>query len=143
MGHAILGLAGVGRRAKIDEQISLGIDRKGMHRMVTRERQTGHDDFRLPARRDFRRGQSVAHDAVVDFGEKPAVVERDACAARAAAGNGLTEPDLDIGPAVPLCVLESDQEATRGWGIVMVITAAPGVDIHDAILTHNEVTRVT
>ena len=40
IGHAVLKLAGIGRRAEIDEQTAFVIDGEGMHRMIAGERQS-------------------------------------------------------------------------------------------------------
>src|SRR5208282_2131467 len=79
--RAVLDLAGIGSRTEVDIHIAPGIDRKRMHGMVAGERQAR--DNHLGRFRGGERScrQSVAHDAIVHFRIKRAVVERYAGAA--------------------------------------------------------------
>ena len=81
IGDAVLHLAGIGRRAEIDEQMALGIDDERMHRMIAGERQAGEDDLRLSVRRDAVGRQRIADDLVVLLGVEAAFVDADAGAA--------------------------------------------------------------
>ena len=44
IGNAIFFLAGIGRRAEIDEQVAFRIDDERVHRMITSKRQAGNND---------------------------------------------------------------------------------------------------
>src|SRR5207248_3108517 len=78
-------------------------------------------------------GQCIPHDAIVDLREERAAVKRDAGAPATAGLDAVAETTRDVGPAVAVGVLESDEESTGGRRVVTVIPAAPGVDVHDAV----------
>ena len=141
--HAIFFLAGVGRGAEIDEKAAFGVDREGMHRMVARCRQAGHDRFGPGFRRDLAVFKRVADDAVVALREDRALVETDAGAAMASGGCRLAEAFDDVGVAVAFRILQRDQKPARRRRIVLVIDAAPGVcDIDDAVGRRDELAGV-
>src|SRR5262249_7126914 len=77
MRHAVLYFAGVGRRPEIDKQVAAGVDREGMHGVVTGKRKTRDDRLRLFSWDDFAILQRVADDSVVDLGVKRALIERE------------------------------------------------------------------
>src|ERR1700716_3850855 len=101
-----------------------------MHRMVARDGQARHDRLASALRRDFARGERVAHDAIIGLGVDHAVIEYEAGAAGPAvpaACNGFTEPLDDVGVPIAMRVLQRDGKASgRNWTVV-VIDAAPGV----------------
>src|SRR5882757_57706 len=104
-GDAIFRLAGVGRRAEVDEQVALAVDDEGMHRVIAGERQAGHDDGRRRGGHPLARGESVSEDAAILLGVQRAVVECDAGAAGAARLRRLAEALDEVGVAVALGVL--------------------------------------
>jgi hypothetical protein len=133
IGHAVLELAGIGRRADIDEQMALLIDGEGMHRMIASERQAGDDDLRI-FRRHYSVGrQRIADDLVVLLGVEAAFVDANAGAAGRALR--LTSPEaLDpIGVTAVSRMLERDQKSTGRDFVVVIIGAAPGIHIKNAV----------
>src|SRR4249920_2696296 len=104
-----------------------------MHRMIAGKRQAGKDNLRRPVWYDGIRRQGIADDLVILFGVKGAVVEGNARAARGTLRNSVTEALDHIGAARALRVLERHQKAARWWRVIMVIAAAPGVDVERAI----------
>ena len=107
-GDAIFRLAGVGRRAQVDEQVALAVDDEGMHRVIAGERQARHDDGRWCGGCPLARGESVSEDAAVLLGVQRAVVECDAGAAGAARLRRLAEALDEVGVAVALGVFQGD-----------------------------------
>src|SRR5207245_440465 len=95
-----------------------------------------------PGRHDPRRGQCIPRDAIVDLREERAAMERDASAPGTAGLNAISEADLDIGPALALAVLKTDEESTGGRRVVAVIPAAPRVDVDHAVRRNDEVPGV-
>ena len=110
--------------------------------MVAGEGQARHDDLGRPGGRDHPCRQGVAHDAIVHLRKQPAVVKRDARATGAAFLASLAEAHDDIGPAVAGGVLQGHQEATGRRRVVVVIAAAPGVDVDHAVRGDDEVPGV-
>ncbi len=135
--HAVLRLAGIRRRAEIDEEIALVVDDEGMHGVIAGDRQAGHDDIRLPLRHGLPPLQLVAHNAVVQFGIERALVERDAGAAGGTLRDARAEALHEIGAAGALGILERKEESTRRRLVEMVVAAAPGIDVEDAVRCHN------
>ena len=106
--------------------------------MIAGERQAGDDGFRLALGYDLIVSQRVADDAIVDLGEETALVEADAGAAMAAGRDGLAEAGDHVGMSVALGVPERDQKTARRRFIVLIIDAAPGVDVDGAVRRDGE-----
>ena len=100
------------------------------------------DRFGPGFRRDLAVFKRVADDAVVALREDRALVETDAGAAMASRGYRLAEAFDDVGVAVAFRVLQRDQKPARRRRIVLVINAAPGVDIDDAVGRRDELAGV-
>ena len=113
--------------------MALRIDDEGMHRMIAGERQARKDDLRRSLRHVGIRRHGIADDLVVLFGIERAVVEADARSARGALRDAIAETLDHIGAAVALAVLERDQKAAGRRRVVMIVAAAPGVDIEHAV----------
>src|ERR1700681_2342103 len=133
VGEPVLLLASVGGRAKVNEKIAFRRDQEGMHRMVAGSGQAGDDRLASALWGDFVRGNRIAHDAVVDLGVDHAVVEDEAGAAVSAARDRFAEPFDDVGAPAAMRVLQRDDKATRWNGAVIVVDAAPGVDVERSV----------
>src|SRR5258708_268558 len=107
-GDAVFRLAGVGRRAQVDEQVALAVDDEGMHRMIAGGRQARHNAGRWRGGCPLARGESVSQDAAALLGVQRAVVECDAGAASAARLRRLAEALDEVGVAVALGVFQGD-----------------------------------
>jgi hypothetical protein len=110
--------------------------------MIAGERQAGDNGFRLALGRNLAITQSVADDAIVDLGEEAAFVEPDAGPAMASGRNGLAEADFYVGISVAFGVLERDEKAAGRRRIILVIDAAPGIDVDGAIRRNGEMPSV-
>ena len=108
--------------------------------MVATKRQAGHNDFRLTLWDNFTAVQLVAHDAVIGFGVKAAVIEPNASAAMVSFGKGATEVLDEIGMSIALCILERDEEAASGHLSSFVVRATPRIDIDGTVLGDGEMT---
>jgi hypothetical protein len=133
MRHPVFRLAGICRGAEINEEAALRVDRNGVHRMIAGEWQAGDDGFRLSFGRYLAITQSVADDAIVDLGKEAVFVEPDAGAAVASGCRRFTKTDDQVGMAAAFGVLERDEKAARRRRIILVIDAAPGIDVNGAI----------
>ncbi len=142
IGDAVLQLAGIGRRTEIDEHVAIGIDDERMHRVIAGERQAGHYDLRLFARHDAVRRQGVADDLVVLLGIEAVFVDADTGAAGRSLRHAVAETLDPIGVAVALGVFERHQEAAGRRLVVMIIAAAPGVDVERAVGTEHHLAGV-
>ena len=90
--------------------------------------------------RVFRQGE--AHDLVVLFGIKRAVVIIDAGSTGGALRGAVAEALDDVCVARPLAVLQREEEATCRRLVVIVIHAAPGVDVEHAVRRDDHLARV-
>ena len=133
IGHAVLELAGIGRRAEIDEQMAFVVDGERMHRMIAGERQPRDDDLRTFLRRDAIGRQRIADDLVVLFGVEAVLVDANAGAAGRALRDAVAEPLDLVGVAVTLRVLERDQKTAGRHFVVVIVGAAPGVYIQNTV----------
>jgi hypothetical protein len=140
--HTVLELAGIGCRAEIDEQMALAVDGERMHRMIAGERQSRDNDLRIFLRRDAVGRQRIADDLVVLFSVEAVLVDANAGAAGRALRDAVAEALDLVGMAVTLRVLERDQK-TAGWHfIVVIVRAAPGVHVQNAVGAEGHLPRV-
>ena len=142
MRDAVRTLAGIRRRAHVDIQMARAVDDHRMHGMVAAQRQAGDDRGRLTLRRDLTVDERIAHDAIIDLGVEPVLVDGDAGAAMAAGRRRFAEALHDIGVPVVMRVLECDQEAAGRRRVVLVVPAAPGVDVEHTVGRDDHLPRV-
>ena len=119
------------------------VDGEGMHRVIAGDRYAAHNRLGFTRWRHLAVLQFVANDLVVDLRVEPILVEPDTGAAMRAIGEGRTEADVDVSLARAFRILERDQKTALVRGVVVVIDAAPGVDIDSAVRRHRKLAGVT
>ena len=142
LGDAVLLLAGVGGGGDVDVQHPVGVDREGVHRVITTERQARDHDLGRGGRDDGVRREGVLHDPVLRLDVQRVLVEHDPGATRAAVGRTRAEALDDVRLAAAGRVAERDEEAARVRGTVAVVAAAPGVEVDDAVRGDGDMARV-
>ena len=105
--------------------------------MVAAERQSGQDNLRCISEGLIPGRNLVADDGRPFFSVQISLVDSDACSARAAArafrcGSVRAEPCNYIRATIVVGVTQRDEEAS-GVRRGVVVTAAPGVDVHVAV----------
>jgi hypothetical protein len=89
--------------------------------------------LRLFVRHDAIRRQRVADDLVVLLGIKAAIVDADAGAAGRSLRHTVAEALDHVGAAFAVIVFERDEEAAGRRPVILIVAAAPGVDVKHAV----------
>ena len=101
--------------------------------MVAGSGQPRHDCFPFALGCDVVGRERVAHDTVIDLGVNHPIVECDAGATMAAARDRFTEPLDDVGVSAAALVFQGDDKTTRWNGAVVVVDAAPRIDVERSV----------
>ena len=130
---AVFDLTGIGGAAEVDIEVAVGVDDERMHRVVAGQRQAGDNNLRGFRRHDRVALQRIADDLVILFRVKPAIIKVDAGAPGGALRHAWPKTLDHVGSAVAGVVLERNKKAAGRRLVILIIAAAPGVEVEHAV----------